>query len=141
MGLDGEGVGDFVATVRREQPDLILVTGDTAESGDVVGLLEQLGRIAALYFVLCNHDFYRSTIAEVRQRARHEPMVAHGRPDPAHRDDDPRRRRRLGPEPRASTPELPRAIARERPPQPVTPQRSTAPEVIPPAEDTPRYLK
>lgn len=41
----------------------------------------------------------------------------------------------------ASAPELPRAIARERPPQPVTPRPSTAPEVIPPAEDTPRYLK
>jgi len=68
--LDQERVGDFVATVRREQPDVILVTGDTAESRDVVGLLEQLGRVAALYFVLGNHDFYRSTIAEVRQRAR-----------------------------------------------------------------------
>jgi hypothetical protein len=44
-------------------------------------------------------------------------------------------------EARESAPELPRAIARERPPQPVTPRPSTAPEVIPPAEGTPRYLK
>lgn len=59
----------FLATVKRAAPDVLLVTGDTAESADVVSLVERLGRIAPLYFVLGNHDFYGSSIADVRSRA------------------------------------------------------------------------
>jgi predicted MPP superfamily phosphohydrolase len=68
--LDESRLGDFLATVRREAPDVLLVTGDTAESSDVIGGLARIGDIAPLYFVLGNHDFYRSSIAEVRDRAR-----------------------------------------------------------------------
>ena len=43
---------------------------------------------------------------------------------------------------RASRPELPRAIARERTgPQPVVPDPSKEPEPAPPPSDTPRFLK
>jgi len=59
----------FLATVKRAAPDVLLVTGDTAESADVVSFVERMGRIAPLYFVLGNHDFYGSSIADVRSRA------------------------------------------------------------------------
>jgi len=59
----------FLAAVTREAPDVILVTGDTAESADVVSFVERMSRIAPLYFVLGNHDFYGSSIADVRSRA------------------------------------------------------------------------
>jgi hypothetical protein len=68
--LDGPRMASFLATVEREQPETILVTGDTGESDDVVGFIELMSRIAPIYFVLGNHDFYRSSIAEVRERAR-----------------------------------------------------------------------
>ena len=68
--LDDARLSDFLATVQREAPEVILVTGDTGESADVLALIDRLCAIAPLYFVLGNHDFYRSSIAEVRERAR-----------------------------------------------------------------------
>lgn len=59
----------FLETVAGERPDVVLVSGDTGEANDVVELIEQLAHIAPVYFVLGNHDFYRSSIAEVRERA------------------------------------------------------------------------
>lgn len=68
--LDEKRVSTFLSTVTQEQPDAILVTGDTAESADFINYLERLSRIAPLYFVLGNHDFYGSTIVDVRRHAR-----------------------------------------------------------------------
>ncbi|MEO7733873.1 MAG: metallophosphoesterase, partial [Kofleriaceae bacterium] len=50
-----------------EQPDVLLITGDIAES-DSVGkfLAEMAEQIAPIYFVLGNHDFYRANIRVVR---------------------------------------------------------------------------
>jgi predicted phosphohydrolase len=67
--LNANQLDDFLAALRREASDLLLITGDTAESYDLHGYLDRLTDVAPLYFVLGNHDFYRSTIAEVRHRA------------------------------------------------------------------------
>jgi 3',5'-cyclic-AMP phosphodiesterase len=56
--------------VAREQPDVIFVSGDTGEAGDVVGFFERLERIAPTYGVLGNHDYYCASIAAVRDEAR-----------------------------------------------------------------------
>jgi 3',5'-cyclic-AMP phosphodiesterase len=63
-------LGKFLAAVKREAPDVIFVTGDTGESQNVCSFVEQLRQIAPVYFVLGNHDFYGSSLAEVRHRAR-----------------------------------------------------------------------
>lgn len=68
--LEREAVAGFLESVRGEQPDVLLVTGDTGESPDVFDYLDQLSRIARLYFVLGNHDFYESSFDEIRKRAR-----------------------------------------------------------------------
>jgi predicted phosphohydrolase len=56
----------FYERVREEQPQVLLVTGDIGESDSVMRFLEELGAIAPVYFVLGNHDYYRSSIAAVR---------------------------------------------------------------------------
>lgn len=53
-------------------PDVVLLAGDIAEGHNLEALL---GRVASrlrrpIYFVLGNHDFYRSDIAFVRERMR-----------------------------------------------------------------------
>lgn len=68
--LDPEPLEAWFAAVRRERPDVVFITGDTGEAFDVVALLERFGAIARAYSVLGNHDYYRSSIAEVRGRAR-----------------------------------------------------------------------
>lgn len=56
----------FYDRVRGEQPDLLLVTGDIGESDSVARFVGELAQIAPLYFVLGNHDYYRSSVATVR---------------------------------------------------------------------------
>ena len=56
----------FYDRVRAEQPQVLLVTGDIGESDSVVRFVDELGAIAPIYFVLGNHDYYRSSIAAVR---------------------------------------------------------------------------
>lgn len=61
----------FVESLLAEQPDALLITGDIAEAPDFD---LYLGRLAEkfqrpIYFVLGNHDFYRSSVSEVRGRA------------------------------------------------------------------------
>jgi len=68
--LDEDHVARFIAAVGQELPDVILITGDTAECSDLVGFLDRLTRVAPIFFVLGNHDFYGSTITETRRRAR-----------------------------------------------------------------------
>lgn len=58
----------FYDRVKSERPDVVLITGDIAE-GDSVGrylleLSEHVGK--PTYFVLGNHDYYRSNIRVVR---------------------------------------------------------------------------
>jgi predicted MPP superfamily phosphohydrolase len=56
----------FYERVRGEQPDILIVTGDIAEADSVVRFVGELAAIAPIYFVLGNHDYYRSSIQSVR---------------------------------------------------------------------------
>lgn len=58
----------FYDRVRAEQPDVLLVTGDIGESDSVAGFVDELAAIAPIYYVLGNHDYYRASIAAVRER-------------------------------------------------------------------------
>lgn len=61
----------FYDRVKAEQPDALLVTGDIGESDSVVRFVDELGEQtgAPVYFVLGNHDYYRSSIRIVRDHA------------------------------------------------------------------------
>jgi predicted phosphohydrolase len=65
----------FYDRVKAERPDALLVTGDIAESDSVVRFVDELGeRIGApVYFVLGNHDYYRSSIRIVRDTVARAP--------------------------------------------------------------------
>ena len=56
----------FYDRVRQEQPQVLLVTGDIGESDSVGRYVQELAAIAPVYFVLGNHDYYRSSIQTVR---------------------------------------------------------------------------
>ncbi len=56
----------FYERVRAEQPDILLVTGDIAEGDSVLRFLDELANLAPIYFVLGNHDYYKSSISTVR---------------------------------------------------------------------------
>jgi len=58
----------FLDSVAQEA-DAVVITGDIAESCDVVTYLRQMERALRrpIYFVLGNHDFYRGSIAATRE--------------------------------------------------------------------------
>ena len=56
----------FYDRLKAEQPDVLLITGDIAESDSVGKFLGEMSEIAPIYFVLGNHDYYRSNIRVVR---------------------------------------------------------------------------
>jgi predicted MPP superfamily phosphohydrolase len=62
----------FYSTIRDAQPDAILLGGDIAEAPTLVEHLHDLDRALdkPIYFVLGNHDFYRSSLADVHARIR-----------------------------------------------------------------------
>jgi 3',5'-cyclic-AMP phosphodiesterase len=57
----------FYDRVRQERPDCLFVTGDIGEADSVGRFVEELGAIAPVYYVLGNHDYYRSSIHTVRE--------------------------------------------------------------------------
>jgi Icc protein len=61
-------VSGLMASVRAQSPDALLISGDIGEAPDLEGWLQQIGWEAKcpVYFVLGNHDFYHSSVAEVR---------------------------------------------------------------------------
>jgi 3',5'-cyclic AMP phosphodiesterase CpdA len=67
--LNAGALSRFLGRVREQAPDVLLVTGDTGEGRTFPRFVELLQRIAPTYFVLGNHDFYRSSIEEARRRA------------------------------------------------------------------------
>src|SRR5215470_10761072 len=69
--VDDEGRAAFAEAIRAGRPDAVALTGDIAEGPSLAETLEFLdGRLGLpLYFVLGNHDFYRSSIAAVRRDA------------------------------------------------------------------------
>ena len=64
--LRPHALAQFYARVKAEAPDALLVTGDIAEADSVGKFLVELAELAPVYFVLGNHDYYRSTIRVVR---------------------------------------------------------------------------
>jgi len=58
----------FYDRVRQERPDCLFVTGDIGEADSVGRFVEDLGAIAPVYYVLGNHDYYRSSIHVVREK-------------------------------------------------------------------------
>jgi predicted phosphohydrolase len=67
--LDEERLRAFLATVTRTEPEIIFVTGDTGEASSVARFIVELDAIAPAYVVLGNHDFYGSSIDDVRVHA------------------------------------------------------------------------
>lgn len=57
----------FIMAIRQHQPDAVLLSGDIAESNNVVYYLRQMAKFLGrpIYFVLGNHDFYRAALADV----------------------------------------------------------------------------
>jgi predicted MPP superfamily phosphohydrolase len=62
--------GNFVAQVLSEHPDALVITGDITEAPSLEWTLKQLDKNIGIpiYFVLGNHDYYGSSIKEVRRR-------------------------------------------------------------------------
>jgi len=62
----------FISSVQNASPDVLLVGGDIAEANDVVPYLKRLEKAldTQIYFVLGNHDFYRSSMFQVREDIR-----------------------------------------------------------------------
>lgn len=60
----------FIWKVDAAQPDALLLTGDIAEAPDVGAYLTEIANHLRrpIYFVLGNHDFYRGSIADVREQ-------------------------------------------------------------------------
>jgi predicted phosphohydrolase len=58
----------FYDKVAAERPDVLLITGDIAESDSLTRFVAELASHtrARTYFVLGNHDYYRSSIRRVR---------------------------------------------------------------------------
>ncbi len=58
----------FWASVAAAEPDAVLIGGDIAEGSDISHHLRQMASVLdrPIYFVLGNHDFYRSSIRGVR---------------------------------------------------------------------------
>jgi predicted MPP superfamily phosphohydrolase len=69
--VDDDGIEKFCQTMLSAEPAALLVGGDIGEAPTVQAYLEILeNRLQRpIYFVLGNHDFYQSTIAEVRNQA------------------------------------------------------------------------
>ena len=69
---DEPTLSEYLTRLRDVSPDMVLVSGDIAESHNLVDYLSVLShnldcRIA---FVLGNHDFYRGSIVRVREEVR-----------------------------------------------------------------------
>lgn len=68
-GAFDEEYDDFINSIVDSDVDLVLVGGDIAEGPELIAYLERLAKSLAprpLYFVLGNHDFYRSSLVKVR---------------------------------------------------------------------------
>jgi 3',5'-cyclic-AMP phosphodiesterase len=62
----------FVMSIREQEPDVILISGDIGEARSFVWYLKTLEQKLQkpIYYVLGNHDFYMGSVADVRDMAR-----------------------------------------------------------------------
>jgi predicted MPP superfamily phosphohydrolase len=81
--LEWAGIEAFLARVRAKRPDVVLLGGDFGEAPDCAWRLAAMDEAwqIPLYFVLGNHDYYRGSIAHVRQQVaelcRERPRLVH----------------------------------------------------------------
>ncbi|MBZ0301880.1 MAG: metallophosphoesterase [Anaerolineae bacterium] len=66
------GLQRLYSDILRHEPDAILISGDIGESNSAAFYLNRLAKNTQrpIYFVLGNHDFYRGSLADVRDRIR-----------------------------------------------------------------------
>ena len=69
--LQGHAIYEFFDVVGREKPDAIVISGDIAEAPSFALYLQEMQEALErpVYFVLGNHDFYRGSLATVRERS------------------------------------------------------------------------
>lgn len=60
----------FADTLLKHSPDVVLIGGDIGEADSVVGYLLELEKLLQrdIFFVLGNHDFYKSSTSDVRSK-------------------------------------------------------------------------
>ncbi|HIA03728.1 MAG TPA: hypothetical protein EYN66_17785, partial [Myxococcales bacterium] len=70
--VNEDGANAFAQAIRNQAPQVLLVGGDIAEAHDVEHWLRWLVKAVEVpvYFVLGNHDYYRGSIAGVRETVR-----------------------------------------------------------------------
>jgi predicted MPP superfamily phosphohydrolase len=70
--LDDAAILHFCHTISAEKPDALVITGDISEAPHIERHLAMMATALErpVFFVLGNHDYYRSSIAHVRQRVR-----------------------------------------------------------------------
>jgi len=70
--VESSSRGDYVGQLADASPDGVVISGDIADSQTLLECLIELDdRLPCpLYFVLGNHDFYHSSITQVRQEVR-----------------------------------------------------------------------
>ena len=58
--LDHRGIQRFISQIRTEEPEIILVGGDTGEAPNVISYFKELEQSldSKIYIVLGNHDFH-----------------------------------------------------------------------------------
>lgn len=68
--VNSSNLNSFCRKITSLKPDVVLIAGDIAESDDIVEMLVGLEREiqCPIYFVLGNHDYYESSIKDVRNR-------------------------------------------------------------------------
>ncbi len=69
--LSASGLGIYCETLAKQEADAIVITGDIAEAPTLEPMLSAVAEAlrVPIYFVLGNHDYYRSSIARVREVA------------------------------------------------------------------------
>lgn len=70
LGKNPELRQEFYKQLRDSEGESILITGDIAESHNIEQYLSELSKYAEkqIYFVAGNHDYYRSSLKEVRAK-------------------------------------------------------------------------
>ena len=69
----------FYQDIFETKPNAVLISGDIAETSTVSDILEEMAQHIAkpIYFVLGNHDYYQSSVENVRQAITRLSQVSH----------------------------------------------------------------
>lgn len=80
--VEPEDVEAWCARIRAAQVEGLLLGGDIATAGSVLFWVERCAELLErpLYFVLGNHDYYRGSVAQVREAAARLPAPVHWLP-------------------------------------------------------------